>query len=258
MLVFAHPDDETVALGARLSRYQSSVLVHLTDGAPRDIAQCLEHGFSSPEQYKACRSSELERALKLAGLEKIRHLFLNIPDQQASFNLARMTDEFYRLFILHTPEVVFTHPYEGGHPDHDACAFAVHRAVRRICADGGDPPAIIEAPFYHLGPLGMETGCFLPTHEMLDEIRWLLSRREQKCKQKLLACFSSQQGILSHFPLEFERYRVAPSYDFHEPPHDGPVFYDSFPWGMNSEHFCELARAADAAEREAMACRLPC
>lgn len=64
--------------------------------------------------------------------------------------------------------------------------------------------------------------------------------------------------LVAHAFMEFERYRVAPSYDFHEPPHDGPVFYDSFPWGMNSEHFCELARAADAAEREAMACRLPC
>ncbi|MGH9561051.1 MAG: PIG-L deacetylase family protein [Terracidiphilus sp.] len=258
MLVFAHPDDETVALGARLARYQSSVIVHLTDGAPRDIAQCLEHGFSSPERYKACRSSELERALKMAGLENTHHIYLNIPDQQASFNLARLTDELYRLLILHTPEVVFTHPYEGGHPDHDACAFAVHRATGRIRSDGGDPPAIVEAPFYHLGPHGMETGCFLPHSEILDQIRRLLSRREQKSKQRLLACFASQQGILSHFPSEFESFRIAPCYNFHEPPHDGPVLYDAFPWGMNSEQFCELARTADAAEREALACRLPC
>ncbi len=258
MLVFAHPNDETVAMGARLARYQSSVMVHLTDGVPRDIVQCLEHGFSSPEQYKACRSSELEQALKIAGLENARQFYLNVPGQQACFNLTRLTDELYRLLILHTPEVVFTHPYEGGHPDHDACAFAVHRAARRIRLDGGDPPAIIEAPFYHLGPRGMETGCFLPHSEIVDQIRWLLTRREQKSKQKLLSCFSSQQAILNHFPFDCECFRMAPNYDFHEPPHDGPVLYDAFPWGMTSEQFCELARAADAAEREAMECRLPC
>lgn len=258
MLVFAHPDDETIALGARLARYRAATLVHVTDGAPRDLAQCLEHGFGSPEQYRICRSSELDRALKLAGLENSRNIFLNIPDQQASFNLARLTDELYRLLILHTPEIVFTHSYEGGHPDHDACAFAVHRATARIRSDGGEPPVIIEAPFYHLGPLGMETGCFLPYGENSDQVRWLLTRREQRFKQKLMACFSSQQAILNHFPFEFESFRIAPAYNFHEPPHDGPVFYDSFPWGMTSEHFCELARAADAAESEALSCRLPC
>lgn len=258
MLVFAHPDDETIALGARLARYQSSLMVHLTDGAPRDIAQCLEYGFNSPEQYKMCRTSEFERALKMARLENVHHIYLNIPDRQATFNLARLTDELYRLLILRTPEVVFTHPYEGGHPDHDACAFAVHRAVRRVRLDGGDPPAIIEAPFYHLGPDGMETGCFLRTSQCLDQIRWLLTRREQRCKQRLLECFSSQREILNRFPFDCECFRMAPNYDFHEPPHDGPILYESFPWGMNSEQFCELALAADIAEREAMTCRLPC
>src|SRR5437764_14611302 len=35
ILVFAHPDDETVALGARLGRFARAHFVHVTDGAPR-------------------------------------------------------------------------------------------------------------------------------------------------------------------------------------------------------------------------------
>lgn len=33
LLVFAHPDDKTVALGARLGRFDAAHFVHVTDGA---------------------------------------------------------------------------------------------------------------------------------------------------------------------------------------------------------------------------------
>jgi hypothetical protein len=36
MPVFAHPDDEVIALGGRLGRFHTAYFVHVTDGAPRD------------------------------------------------------------------------------------------------------------------------------------------------------------------------------------------------------------------------------
>ena len=36
MVVMAHPDDETIALGARMDRFLRAHFVHVTDGAPRD------------------------------------------------------------------------------------------------------------------------------------------------------------------------------------------------------------------------------
>ncbi len=36
MIVVAHPDDETIGLGAQLRRFEDALLVHVTDGAPRD------------------------------------------------------------------------------------------------------------------------------------------------------------------------------------------------------------------------------
>ena len=59
--------------------------------------------------------------------------------------------------------VVLTHAYEGGHPDHDAVAFAVHRAARRTSA------AVVEMPFYHAGPDGVARQVFaMPTLPRID------------------------------------------------------------------------------------------
>jgi N-acetylglucosamine malate deacetylase 2 len=56
------------------------------------------------------------------------------------------------LLEQHRPEVIVTHSYEGGHPDHDACAFAVHHALELTRAQ--PVPVIVEASFYHIGPQG--------------------------------------------------------------------------------------------------------
>jgi LmbE family N-acetylglucosaminyl deacetylase len=252
MLVFAHPDDEVIALGARLARYRSALIVHVTDGAPRNEADSRVHGFSSPDAYRACRQKELDRAMEGAGLEKAERILLPFADQEASLHLTQLTCILYKLLTIYDPAVVFTHPYEGGHPDHDACAYAVQRAVTQLQVVGRHTPMIIEAPFYHLGVHGMETGYFLPHSEKIEEICCFLSVEEQRHKQALFACFPSQQEMLRCFSLEWERFRIAPHYDFQKPPHNAPVFYDQFSWGMTSQRFCELVCAADAILVEVM------
>jgi len=250
MLAFAHPDDETVALGARLHRLQSPLLVHVTDGAPRNLDDSTAHGFGSLADYRRHREQELTCALQLAGLERARRIRLGIPDQESCLGLQSLTRDLRRLLLRHRPQVVFTHPYEGGHPDHDACAFAVHRAVGSLEATGRRPPVIVEAAFYHRGQQGMETGRFLPHSDQTEEISLPLSEEERRRREALLACFSSQRDILQCFPADRELFRIAPRYDFHQPPHEGPVFYDQHSWGMTSRHFCELAREADALDEE--------
>jgi N-acetylglucosamine malate deacetylase 2 len=253
MLVFAHPDDETIALGARLHRLGSPLLVHVTDGAPRNMHDSIAHGFRSLAAYRRQREQELTCALQLAGLQCARRIRLGISDQEASFCLTQLTRDIRRLLLRHRPEVVFTHPYEGGHPDHDACAFAVHRAVASLETGGRNPPVIVEAAFYHSGPNGMETGSFVPHGEQTGEISLALSEEERQRKEALLACFPSQREILRCFPADRERFRIAPRYDFHRPAHSAPVFYDQHPWGMTSSRFSELAQAADILDEETAA-----
>src|SRR4051794_12273490 len=152
MMVFAHPDDETVALGARLGRFGRAHFVYVTDGAPRNEQDSRWHGFASWRDYRAARSRELENLLISAAIASATYECLDLPDQEASLHLVPLSKRLSDRIAQHGPEVIFTHPYEGGHPDHDACAFAVHHAVRLCQSAGGQAPVIIEGAFYNAGP----------------------------------------------------------------------------------------------------------
>lgn len=252
LLFFAHPDDETIALGARLSRFSNAHLVHVTDGVPHNESAFRTHGFNSLNEYRDARREELGHVLATAGIAEISRECLDVPDQEASLQLTWLTRRLLLLLHMYQPDVIFTHPYEGGHPDHDACAFAVHHAVELMRFRREPEPLIVEAPFYHAGRNGMETGTFLAADRETPELRYPLSGAEQERRQALLNAFTTQRGTLRSFATDEERYRIAPSYEFRRPPHAGEVFYDQHPWGMTSNAFCELAWEADDALEEEM------
>ncbi|HEX5236243.1 MAG TPA: PIG-L family deacetylase [Silvibacterium sp.] len=248
LLIFAHPDDEVVALGARLGRFGTARFVHATDGAPRNEQDSRTHGFATLDDYRMARAQELGQALCNAGLSGAECTGLDIPDQEASLRLLDLTSSIARLLQNYRPEVIFTHPYEGGHPDHDACAFAVHHAL--ALQKNGSTMPIIESTFYHRGPQGVVTGEFLAASEPTPETAYRLSSQEQQRKRSLIQCFVTQQETLGGIPLHDEKFRIAPTYNFRKPPHAAPVLYDTQPWGMTSQRFCQLAAEAENALRK--------
>jgi LmbE family N-acetylglucosaminyl deacetylase len=244
LLLFAHPDDETIALGARLSNFTDAHIVHVTDGAPRNEEDRRHHGFATLADYRKARAFELCTALAAAGLSSVSRECLRVPDQEASQHLALLTRTIARIIRQQQPEVIFTHPYEGGHPDHDSCAFAVRHALDLLPSHS--VPLVIEAAFYHLGPRGREAGIFLPpSTRPVPSVELRLSPEEHRRKRELLARFRSQRDTLAGFPLDFERFRIAPEYDFLNPPHTPPVLYDQYAWGMTSPEFSRLACEAE-------------
>lgn len=253
LLFYAHPDDETIALGGRFLRFRGAHLVHVTDGAPQNEGTPRAHGLDTVAEYRRARAEELLHVLEKAGLSEMSRESLGVPDQEASLQLTWLTRRLLLLIRIHQPQVIFTHPYEGGHPDHDACAFAVHHAVALLRFRHEPAPLIVESPFYHAGSFGqgMETGTFLPASRETSEIVYTLTPEEQQRKQALFDCFVTQGEVLRAFSVAEERYRIAPAYEFRRPPNSGEVLYDNYSWGVKSQAFCELAwEAEDALEEE--------
>lgn len=255
MVVVAHADDETIALGARLGRFHEAHFIHATDGAPRNEADSRAYGFSALADYQQARARELADMFSLAGLDRVSRSSLNFRDQEATLNLVEITRLLMRHIRHHEPEVIFTHPYEGGHPDHDSCAFAVHHAVGLHRAQGGARPLILEAPFYNAGPKKSGAGAFLDVGVTMPEVVYHLSAAERQRKHALISCFTTQRQTLKGFHDSIERYRIAPMYDFTRPPHPGEVLYERYPWGMTSDRFCQLAEEAEMRMSEGSAAR---
>jgi LmbE family N-acetylglucosaminyl deacetylase len=229
-LVVAHPDDETIAAGASLRLLPNLLLVHVTDGAPRAMHDAARLGFETPAHYAAAREAELQSVLALAGVNPAR-IRLEVPDQEASHHMPVIAAQLREAFEAHGIEAIITHAYEGGHPDHDATALAVH------CAANGRP--IIEFAGYHAGPdAEMTVQRFLPGP---PETRIQLDPEEAANKQAMLDCFQTQSGILDLFGASVERFRPAPEYDFTEPPHEGRLNYENWHWPITGRDWRNLA-----------------
>jgi LmbE family N-acetylglucosaminyl deacetylase len=242
-LVFvSHPDDEVVALGGRFMRHARSIFLHVTDGAPRNGADAARYGFPSNDACRAARRHELAAAYDLAGVPADHRLELGIPDQEAATHLDRIADALATTIREYGIAAIVTHPYEGGHPDHDACAVVARCTVDSLPA--GERPAIIEAAFYHRGPRGIDTETFLLAPGDDPCIERVLGEEDQRLKQTLFACFPTQRETLAYFGTEVERYRIAPRYDFTRAPQEGLLFYEQFDWGMTGERFRRLVKDA--------------
>jgi N-acetylglucosamine malate deacetylase 2 len=268
VIVVAHPDDETIGIGAQLGRFEDALLVHVTDGAPRDGDDARNYGFASVADYAAARQRELDAALSAADAARLRRLALGIPDKEAWRDLAGVARRSALLLRAEKPVAVFTHAYEGGHPDHDAACFAVHAACRLV----DPPPVIIEMPFYHRRDGRLVTGEFLPDSPLSfrrkpesisqptepptggsrpspgrrDDFAIEIPLHAEDCerKQRMIDCFATQRWLLEQFDLSTERFRVAPECDFREPPHQGELHYETLGWGIAG---AEWRRAASEA-----------
>jgi LmbE family N-acetylglucosaminyl deacetylase len=240
LVIAAHPDDETVGATVPIARATEVRIVHVTDGAPN------EPKFRPPqlsrEEYAATRRSEAVQALSELGVGSEEIVMLGFRDLDASNHLYDLTLRVAEAIEAYRPSVLLAHAYEGGHPDHDAIAFATANAERVLRARESEIPLHLEMALYHGFP-AFTVGRFLPGGG--DEHTFALDEGELRRKRSMMQSYASQQHVLADFyALTEERIRVALEYDFTRPPHDGTLQYERWEMPMTGERWRALARDA--------------
>lgn len=224
-VIVAHPDDEAIGAGAALRGIPDATVVHVTDGAPNDEQYAQRRGFESRSAYAQARRDEVVAALGLIGVPQERIINLGFVDGEAAWHLVELCNTVAALLEELQPDVVLTHPYEGGHSDHDSTAFAVHLGAGILRRDGRPAPIILELTSYHNHNGRRRLFDFIPflgtTVKTVE-----LTPEEREVKRQMFDAFTSQSDLLRTIPVEIERFRTAPRYLFNVPPHEGQLDYE--------------------------------
>jgi LmbE family N-acetylglucosaminyl deacetylase len=184
-------------------------------------------------------------------------MFLNAVDQESVYELPRLLDDFVQAVTRIDPDIIITHPYEGGHPDHDTAALVASLALATLARQQRNCPELLEFTSYHAVDGRRASGEFLPPNKRgraLPHVSLKLSADERARKARMLGCYVSQWHVLSEFPLEPECLRRAPEYDFTKPPHAGPLWYECLGWPLRGDDWRELASTYLTQDDGAAAC----
>lgn len=231
----AHPDDEIIGIASCLTRFAKILVVYITDGVPRDISFTQYAGFTTQDEYCRARYTETICALEKVNFHKENALWLHYFDQEVHTRIIDLMEEVKKIIIDYEPRIVITHPYEGGHPDHDTVALCVSVISKRI---NRIQPSFSHLEFTsynnYLGIPNFQT--FIP-YRYYPEITMNLTDEEQLIKNQQLNCHKSQAKMLQNFHTKFEKMRFAPDYNFYNPPHSGTLFYETLGWNITKEQW---------------------
>jgi len=241
-ILVAHPSDEIAGAGGLLSKLNDVTVLHVTTGAP-DLSDASEHGYQSISEYAKAREQESLDALSLAEVPGDRVVNLNIPDQAASLHLSILAKKIAAFLRESGSDIVITHPYEGGHPDHDATAFATHAAVRLMKEAGLRPPAVFEMALHPSPDFRSKVPEFLTGLEG-ETTTLLLDDRAAELKRRMFGRLATLRECLDSSPIGPERFRQASDYDFTALPNDRGLYYEDFDWALSGTEWRTLAQNA--------------
>lgn len=229
VVVVAHPDDEVLAAGSRMDRMENLTIIHMTDGSPRDMEDARRLGFETREDYAALRRREVVAAMDALGADPELLCYWH-PDKESVLHGATILDQLAK--ELEGAEVVITHAYEHGHPDHDTAALCVRLSCERLKSVDRAAPDIFEFPIYAMQDGQPVFGRFMPD-AAAAEVVLQLSDKDRARRNAALGAYQSQKGVLDFAGNWEETLRPAPAYDFRCPAPHGAAWYDRHGWVMN-------------------------
>jgi N-acetylglucosamine malate deacetylase 2 len=241
-VIVAHAADEIVGAGCLISKLVEVTILHVTNGAAHNPDDASEAGFKDASEYARARKRECLSALAIANVPKDRVVELDVPDHFASNYLTDLTRRI-AAFLQHSgADIVVTHPYEGGHPDHDATAFATHSALRLLMENGIRPPVLFEMALHPSSDFKAKVPEFLGSDGETTTL--LLDERALELKRRMFECFETQRESLQVSPIGPERFRKQLVYNFAAPPNRGRPHYENFDWAPSGKEWQSLARQA--------------
>jgi N-acetylglucosamine malate deacetylase 2 len=241
-VIVAHPDDEIVGAGCLISKLVDVSVVHVTDGA-RDLREAKAAGFSDVASYAEARRQECLAALAVAQVPEDHVIEFAVPDSAACDCLSDLTKRIAIFLQESGTDIVVTHPYEGGHPDHDATAFATHAALQLMKRNGLKPPTLFEMALHPGNDEISKLPEFLPGADG-ETTTLVLDERATELKRRMFECLQSQRRSMDASPVGLERFRQPPEYDFSVPPQKGMLHYENFDWAPRSTEWQSRARQA--------------
>lgn len=198
LLLVAHSDDEVLGCSVAMRCLPQLRLAHATDGSAGDQTMATER---LRESMTALRELGLRPSMAPCGL----------PDG----SLVEHTAALAAALAAWLPDtaLLITHAFEGGHPDHDACALAAQIACAKEAERSGRQVARIEFAIYARGNGAIRTNAFAPDAQPAPTVL-TLTTEEQMRKRRALGAFASRRHVVDRFPLRAEALRPAPDHDF--------------------------------------------
>lgn len=195
LAIFAHPDDESFAVGGTLARYAA-------EGAQVSLL-CATRGEAgiegtAPEETAKVREQELRAACAVLGVREVR--FLNYRDGElAEADPTEVTARMAQAMRELRPQVVITFGPDGisGHPDHVAVSRMTTAAFDAVAGEGS------VRRLYHVAPSpATEQGCGVPAGEAVEGVVGIDIGSYRETKVRAMQCHRSQPQPFPGEPAE--------------------------------------------------------
>ncbi len=215
LVVGPHPDDCEFSTGRLIMRRKgkNTFVICMTDGRK---GQEGTPGKVIPEsEYAKLRIRESTKALSELHIELGNAFFFELPDQEIVTN-PYIIDKLAMVFRKVKPDFILIPPWEGAHPDHDACHLFSIVAIKNL-----DFPLekVIEYGSYNNYQGSFRVQEFIPSDS--KEFRLKPSPNEQERWNNIMKVFKSQINQQVHYiPRSmFEVFRQVPKYDYSKLPY---------------------------------------